>query len=157
MTFTQTALAALLLTVAKLARKFKMDEFQTATAQSVAWLWASESPTDYPPSHWARLACRAVFYGRDLPGCAVSRADALSHSSQGCGMDEAMDTTPGPDVLAAHREQWERITKGMTAKEADLTRLKIEGLANQDIARTLGVSPGRASQIARAIAEEWEG
>jgi hypothetical protein len=157
MTQTEATLATLLLVVARLARMYKMDDFQVATAQSLAWLWSKDSPVDYPPSHWARLACRHVHNGRDLPGCAVSRADALEHSVQGAGMDFKMDTTPGPDVLAAHREQWERITGGMTDREADLTRLKLEGMANKDIARTMGVSEGRASQIARAIAEEWEG
>jgi DNA-binding CsgD family transcriptional regulator len=152
---TETTLTALLLTVANWAARCRLDEGQTVTAQSIAWLEASRCPIDYPASHWARLAVRRVRCGRDIPDCAVSRADALSRSVQGCGMGQVRDGEPTPDLLAADREAMANLVAGMDDQAAKVTHLRLSGVPNQEIAAELGVSPARISQIARRVVERF--
>ncbi len=148
-------LVVLLAVVARWATRCGLDEMGTATAQSLAWLWASKSEVNYPAGHWAKLAVRATRNGRDLPGCGTGHADALMHSTQGAGMGDMKDKSPGPDALAAHREQWERMESGLDERRRLAVEMRLEGWSNFEIATALGVSPGRTSQMAREVMERF--
>lgn len=79
----------LLESVLKWGKKRDLDDFEIATAQSLAWYYSTRHDgPDLPDGHWARIAVRAVCNGRDLPGCGTGLADALSHPWQGAGMAE---------------------------------------------------------------------
>lgn len=153
---TEATLAVLLTVVANWANRRRLNEDQTTKAQSLAWYWANRHHTELPASHWARLAVRAVLNGRDLAGCGTGAADALSHMVQGAGMGEMADSSPPPDVLVAHAEAYEVTLGRLTERHRELADLKRQGASNTEVARTLGLSPGRASQLAREIWEAWQ-
>jgi hypothetical protein len=145
----------LLAVVLRYGRQRGLTAEQIVTAQSLAWYHASRYEGDpLPASHWARLAVRSTLNGRDLPGCWTSPTDAIHRAWQGCGMHEVRDGSPGPDVLAEHREQYERALSE-SQQMRRVAELRVAGLSNLDVARELGVSPARSSQIARRIAEEF--
>ena len=152
--------STLLDTVARLAHRAGLQPDQVATAVSLGWYYATRYEQRYgnsdplPASHWARLAVRATRNGRDLPGCGTSPSDALRHAWQGAGMPEVRDPSPGPDVLAAHREQLER-TLAESPRQRRVADLLIAGTSNKEVAEELGVSPARTSQIAREIVESF--
>ena len=152
--------STLLDTVAHLARRAGLQPDQVVTAQSLAWYYAMRYEERYgssdplPPSHWARLAVRATRNGRDLPGCGTGSSDALRRAWQGAAMPEVRDPGPGPDVLAAHREQLER-TLARSPQRRRVADLRIAGTSNKEVAEELGVSPARTSQIAREIVESF--
>lgn len=148
-------LTVLLAVVLRWCNRCGLDDFQTATAQSLAWYWSSRSAVSYPPSHWARIAVRMVRNGRDLAGCGTGQADALSHSLQGCGMGEVLDKEPSPAVLVEHKELLDKILAEVTEIKRQVVELRLQGLSNIEVAERLGVSPGRTSQIAREIAERF--
>jgi hypothetical protein len=149
-------LSILLNTTAGLARQAGLPPDQVVTAQSLAWYFATryQGIIPLPPSHWARLAVRAARNGRDLPGCGTSESDALHRCWQGAGMPEVRDPSPGPDVLAANREQLEW-TLAKSPQRRRVADLRVSGMSNLEIADDLGVSPSRSCQIARQIAEEF--
>ncbi len=150
-------LAHLLMTVLLLGQRRGLTPEQIVTAQSLAWYYSTRCEQPYPAGHWARLAVRATLHGRDLPGnCWTSPKDALHIAWQGCGMNEVRDGMPGPDVLAEHREQLERAVSD-EPRLRQLADLRIAGQSNRDVAEELGVTPGRASQLARKIAERFRG
>lgn len=149
------SLETLLAVVLKWALRCGLDEGQAATAQSLAWHYRGRCEAQYPDSHWAKLAVRAVRHGRDLPGCGTGQADALMHSHQGSGMPEVRDRTPPPDVLADHKERYERVMAGVGEVKKLVAAMRIEGWSNYEIALALKVSPGRTSQVAREIVERF--
>jgi len=146
----------LLETVLKWGKNRGLDEFEIATAQSLAWYYATKFKGKLPDSHWARVAVRAVWNGRDLPGCGTSSQDALNFTWQGAGMQEVTDQTPGPDVLAAHKEALERVLSELTAIKKEVADLRLAGMATKEIAIHLHVSKSRVSQIAREIGEMFK-
>ena len=147
----------LLETVAKWGVNCGLDEFELVTAQSLAWHYRSNySGPELPDSHWARLAVRAAWNGRDLPGCALSTVDALNFVWQGAGMKDVQDKTPPPDVLASHKELLEKILAEVGELKAEVAELRIQGVTGKQIAVHLNISEGRISQIAREIAERFQ-
>lgn len=151
---TQTTL---LETVLRWGSRCGLDEFQIATAQSLAWYFRTQyKGKDLPESHWARLAVKRVRSGRDLPGCGTSPKDALNFTWQGAGMGEVMDKTPSPSTLAAHKETLERILAGLSEVKKEVAELRLSGAANKEIAVHLHLSEARVSQIAREIFEKFQ-
>ncbi len=144
----------LLETVQRWGQSNGFDEYQIATAQSLAWYYkANYHGDELPDSHWARLGVRAVRNGRDLPGCGTSPKDALNFCSQGAGMMEVMDHYPGPDKLAGDRELFDRMLTTVADKRKQVAELKMAGLMNKEVAKQMSLTPGRVSQLAREIAE----
>jgi hypothetical protein len=143
----------LLTTVLKWGKAFRLDDFEIATAQSLAWYHQSQyQGPELPESHWARLAVRHVRFGRDLPGCGTPEHDALNKCWLGAGMAEVMDRYPGPSTLAAHKETLERILKELSEIKREIAELRLSGMANKEIALHVNLSPARVSQIAGEIA-----
>lgn len=150
------ALATLLAVVLRYGLLRRMTPEQIGTAQSMAWYYqANYSGEPLPDSHWAQLAVRAVFNGRDLPGCATSTHDALNVAWQGAAMGELRDSEPAPDVLAEHRELLERVLAGLSEIKRQVMDLRLAGVPGLAIAEELGITPGRVSQISREIAERF--
>jgi hypothetical protein len=150
--------ARLLEVVKRWAARCGLDEQQTTTAQTLAWWYRRNYRGEVPlsDSHWARLAVRATKNGRDLPGCGTSVKDALLAGCwQGAAMPEVLDREPPPDVLAEHKETLARVLEGLSATKQSVVEARLSGRSNEDIARDLGLSAGRCSQIAREIAEAF--
>ena len=148
----------LLTSVLKWGKACRLDDFEIATAQSLAWYDRSQyKGPALPESHWAKNAVRRVRSGRDLPGCGTPPSDALNKCWLGERMSEVMDRSPGPDVLAAHREAFDRNFDGLGELGQQVAKLKIAGAKTQEIAIRLERSEGRISQISREVVEGfWE-
>ncbi len=147
----------LLETVLKWGKSWGLDDFEIATAQSLAWYHRSQyDGPELPESHWARQAVRHVRNGRDLPGCATPEADALNRCWLGAAMGEVMDRYPGPDMLAAHKEAMDRMLNSLSELQKQVAELRLAGVANKEIAVHLHFSEGRISQIAREIVEKFK-
>jgi len=151
----------LLETVTRLAIKVGLDEERTARAVCIAWndakWFEAEHGWCYPPGHWARLGVRKALSGRDLPGLhPAGRQDALDHAMQGCGMGEVMDRRPGPEKEAADREMIANWWSALTARERLVLDLLDTGMLKRDIARRIGVTASRLSQILQGIVEKAE-
>lgn len=140
--------------VMKWGRKCGLDDFEIATAQSLAWYYKSRyTGPELPESHWARNAIRSLRNGRDLPGCGTGESDALHHVWQGEGMGEVMDKSPGPDKLVMDKELMERLLAQLSELQKEVAELKTQGRKGKEIALVVGLSEARVSQIGREIAE----
>lgn len=95
--------------------------------------------------------------GRDLPGCGTHARDALRHTTQGAGMDEVTDATPGPLDDLIGREDLDRLEARFKEgpKAEVLHRLKL-GQRTNDVAADLGLSAARVSQLRREFYESIE-
>jgi hypothetical protein len=159
----QQTVNKLLETVAKLANRWQLSRDEKERAGVIAWWFWRNRTQDFPLGVWARWACRQARDGRDLPGVrSKNPKDVMNRSNlqrpwQGAGMGSVADKTPPPDVLVMHRERWERLLNSANAQQREVARLAIEGLSNLEIAERLHVTPGRVSQIKRAIADRWYG
>jgi hypothetical protein len=144
----------LLETVRRWGQRCGLDDFEIATAQSLAWYYeATYDGDELPVSHWAQLGVRAVRNGRDLPDCGTGAKDALNFTWQGAGMLEVTDGYPGPDTLAAHREIFDRMFSGLDDLKKQVAELKMAGERTKEIAVHLHLSEARISQISREIVE----
>lgn len=135
--------------------KCGFDDFDIATAQSLAWYYKTRFEGELADSHWARMAIRAVRNGRDLPGCGTRARDALHRTWLGAGMGEVMDKTPAPDVLVASAELYDKIMAEIGDLNRQVADLRRQGLSGSEIAQAVGVSRARISQIAREIVERY--
>ena len=70
-------------------------------------------------------------------------------------MPEVMDRFPGPDVLAEHREAYERTMAELTDRKRQVAEMRLAGMDNGEIAHLMGLSQARTSQIAREIVERF--
>ena len=144
--------------VEKFARKMLRDEETRQTAVVMAWWFWSNRKEDFPPSVWAKCGVRAARAGRDLPGLAGKFRDIwdrMPHWS-GAGMDEVADRRPGPDRIAADREEWQLWLSRLSPSELLLAWDAIDGVQGKDIAKRLGLTPARISQMRRAMFSRWE-
>jgi hypothetical protein len=149
--------AKLLEVVMRWGTRCGLDDFEIATAQSLAWYYRSRyDGPELPDSHWARIAVRGLRNGRDLPGCGTGDCDALHHTWQGHGMGEVVDRSPGPDVLAEQKELMERILAEVSDVKREVAKLKAAGMAGREIAIQVSLSQARVSQILREIADKFK-
>lgn len=133
------------------------DPEMRAVAMVLAWyFWASavRRGRDLPALCFAKAAARAVWCGRDLPGCGVSADDVWERFRcwGGGGMEAVADRRPGPQQEAEWREELDAIMARLTADQKKMVRLARKGVTRtEDLARALGKSPGRISQLRREI------
>ncbi len=139
-----------------------LTDEQTAVAVCLAWYECRQFEEvhgwTFPARHWARLAVLHALKGRDVPGVQRPRneRDALDHALQGCGMENVMDRSPGPEREAADREMIAVWWAKLTQREKLVLRLLDTGMQKRLVARTIGVTAGRLSQILRGIVEKAE-
>ncbi len=141
------------------ASKCRVDDETRSVGLALCWYDWSKRKTDYPPSHWARLALRKARCGRDLPIHANDASDIwarLARQDAG-GMGGLGDRRPGPARLAISREQMRAWEGSLGAREKHILALAREGAENREIARVLGVTPTRISQIKGAMIEAFYG
>lgn len=143
--------------VEKYALSRLKDEGLVVNAIVLAWYYWSRCPDDYAAGHWARLAVRQVWSGRDLPGCGTGAKDALHRASQGSGMEEMQDRrNAGPLDTLIHREELERIRYAGGPKHQEVIALLMSGMPTGEVAEATGVTAGRVSQIRREALEDVE-
>jgi hypothetical protein len=138
-----------------------LTDEQTAVAVCLAWYECRQFERThgwtFNAFHWARLAVLHALQGRDVPGVQPSKKqDALDYAIQGCGMGNLMDRSPGPDREAAERELIGRWWGKLTEREKLVLRLLDTGLQKRQVARAIGVTAGRLSQILQKIADKAE-
>lgn len=136
-----------------IARRIRDDERRSVALVLAWWKW-SRRKKDFPPGIYAWMAVQAVWAGRDLPGVQPGKTqDAWDHLDhwQGAGMGEVVDRRPGPDLQAEWAEQWELFTAKLTERERQMVLAYLDGHRNQDVARRLNVSPGRATQLRQSL------
>lgn len=124
-----------------------------ATAVVLAWHYWSNRPQDFAAGHWARIAVRHVWAGRDLPGCGVRARDAMHRAAQGAGMDELTDRCPGPEKVVEVAELSRLLLATLNARERRLAEMLAGGATAMEVAETLHLSPGRITQIRQALME----
>jgi hypothetical protein len=136
-------------------RVFKDDERRSMTLV-MAWYYWQKCPKDLPPDLWACVAVRAVFAGRDLPGIHPNRKRDAMHYAWLCGhMPEVMDRRPGPDKVAQDRELWDLFHGRLPRRIRKLARGFLNDLSGREVAKMLGVSPGRVTQLRQEAQRDY--
>lgn len=140
---------AMILPVVLSYARLTLRPVQIPEAVVQAWFaWSTAREPDLPPIVWAMHGVRRVRTGRDLPGMGTGAKDALHRSSQGAGMDGFRDhraATPLNTLI--HREELERIREA----GGEVVELLMLGMGTTEVAKAVGVSPGRVSQIRREM------
>jgi len=142
---------------------FKGDDGRVADAVTAAWFpWhtATAEQKKLPASVWARAGVRRVLAGRDLPGVCTGRqwgGDPLERPDtyQGGPMGEVPDRRPGPLDLLVGKEALAELRASATEAHRRLIDLVADDqtLGTGELARLLGRSPSRISQMRRELAE----
>jgi hypothetical protein len=132
------------------------DEELASVAIVLAWYFWRRDAGRNQPRHYAYFAIRHAMAGRDLPGI-KTYTDVFDRLTcwGGAGMGEVQDRKPGPDALVCHAEQIERWEARLNDTQRAVVALRLEGLSNQEVARQVGLTPGRTSQIAREVVEAY--
>lgn len=133
------------------------DELASIALVLVWWLWRNRRK-DFAPGVYCRMAMRHALAGRDLPGVKGTGRDLWDHLARiGGAGDGVKDRTPGPDQLAASREEYHRLLTRLNRQEARMAEaVGEEGLGTKALAHRLGVSATRVSQMRREIAAKCE-
>jgi len=110
---------------------------------------------------FARFAVAWVYKGRDLPGTggAGNQLDALDRPDTvwAGDMGGTPDWSPGPERIVEARERLERFSASLTPRDMTIVRGLADGLPGRDIAREIGVTQGRLSQLKQALRERLRG
>jgi hypothetical protein len=139
-------------TLARIINARVRDEEPASIALVLAWYYWQRDAGRHEPRHYASFAIRHAIAGRDLPGIKDSTDvfDRLTCCG-GAGMGHVEDRTPGPDSLVCHAEQMEIWEASLNETQREVVALRLEGLSNQEVARRVGLTPSRTSQIAREV------
>lgn len=143
--------------VTKWANSVFKDEQLVQDAIGVCWYFYQQTPKalELTAGNFAYVAIRHVRNGRRIPGESDRQQygkDALDRAYwNGAGMQEVMDKRPGPDKIAEAKEQWELLLRKVTPRQRRFVELAAEEMRTIDMARQLGVTPGRVSHMRRAI------
>ncbi len=143
-------------TLARIINARVHDEEVAAVALVLAWYYWRRDSGQHEPRHYARFAICHAIAGRDLPGV-KDYTDVFDRLAcwGGAGMGQVQDRTPGPDALVSHAEQMARWDARLNPTQRAVIALRLEGLSNGEVARRVGLTPGRTSQIAREVVEAY--
>jgi hypothetical protein len=145
--------------VVRHARSLHNEELEAIALVLAWWAW-SHRKQELPPSVWARVGVRHARAGRDLPGIKSKFRDVWDHLEQwqGGSMGQVVDRRPGPAGQAAWKEELAAILAHLSAAQQELAELvQEEGILRTDeLARRLGKTPGRISQMRREIKDVSE-
>src|SRR5205085_2555650 len=111
-------------------RRLGSNDELVAIALVLAWYYWQKADKELPASVWARVAVRAALSGRDLPGVQSSHLpDVWDHLDrwEGGGMGEVRDRRPGPDALAASKEEFRKVYATLTPDQKKMLNLVREG------------------------------
>lgn len=141
--------------VTERANRFLRDEQLVQDAIGLSWFRYRQNPraAEIRAESHAWYAIRQVLSGRRLPGEKARGEDALDHRDtwRGGDLGELRDRRPGPDQIAAMREEWEVLQQNLNERQRQMLRLAQSGMRTKDLAALLGISPARVSQLRREI------
>lgn len=138
-------------------KRLGRDDERAHVAVVLAWYHWRLDAGALPASCYARSAVRHAMAGRDLPGIRTSHGkDAMDRDVWLSGhMTEVRDSAPGPERVAAWKEELAQLRALLTLGERDLVEAVQDGVYRTlDLAAALGLSPGRVSQLRRQLAEK---
>lgn len=158
--FTTTVLPV----VTRYARAVLKDDERVSLAIVLAWYaWrqtTDEKRAQLPATVWARVGVRHVLAGRDLPGVQTShRQDAIERPDtwHGADMGGVTDRRAGPESEAIDAERSARFWDSLTPRERTIARALLNGDKARDVARRVGISAGRLTQIRQQLRRRWLG
>lgn len=149
---------------AAIVNKVFADPDLAGIALVLAWYaWERHRASGKPavePRLFANFACRQVKAGRDLPGVRGKFRDLWDRADRwgGAGMDNARDPSPGPLERLVAQETLAEVLAGIGPKHRAMAELLMDDgtLGTGDLARLLGVTPGRVSQMRREVMERLD-
>jgi hypothetical protein len=127
---------------------------QQSLALTFAWFnWNRATPEQQqlPASVWARQGVRWVNAKRDLPGIGTPANDALYRADSGGAMEGLADAFPGPEQIVMNRERYRTVVDTATDRERCLIEGFEAGVPAKDVAASLGISPGRVTQLRQGL------
>ncbi len=139
--------------ITKLANRCFKDEQKRQDAIGLCWYryQQAEKRLEVTATSFAQFAVKQTWSGRGLPGTGLKERDALDRAWQGAGMGLVQDKSPGPDKIAQDKDEWEAMVKRLNHKQRILLDRCHLDMSNLEMARLMGVSPARVSQVRREI------
>lgn len=134
--------------------RWRLTDDQSCDAASVAWmLWRADGGA-LEPGLYAWCAIRKVRSVQGVPGMGVSAKDVTRRLRKvdGGKMSRLRDKSPGPLERLVARETFECVLAGCSAREKHLIALLESGETAKEVARQLGISPARVTQLRQEIA-----
>ena len=142
----------------EIARKYRFDDDKRTRLISDAWyLWSTASDQSLPPISYVWTTSRRI-WSRDLPGCNASQRDIYQRLTKwdGASMALVMDRTPNQDKSTEETDWllWFATTQ-LNPQQRMLLELTQDGVeTTNELARIMGLSPGRVSRLRREIFEK---
>jgi len=131
---------------------------RTQTALILAWLAWRKTGGRFSGSAYARYAVRQAMAGREMPGLLERRRgckavrERMVPSGDMAGLAERR---PGPERTAAEREHFARFLAALRGNLRTFCQEAAQTRRTLDVARKLGLSPGRVSQLRREAMEVY--
>jgi RNA polymerase sigma factor (sigma-70 family) len=92
---------------------------------------------------------------RGAPSAAGDRTPHPGHATGGNDVDHFASSAPGAEAAAISDETVDRLTRVLSAREAAVAALRLEGLSLGEIAKHLCLSPRTVDQVVHDIKDVW--
>ncbi len=139
--------------VTAIAKKRIRDEQRQQDAIGLCWYEYQQTPNckELPAAAFAVYAVLHTLAGRNLPGLKARGEDAMDHAWHCAAMKDARDPSPGPLRELIWQEEWEILLAKLTPRQKALLEVGHLEMRTMQIARLMGVTSGRVSQVRREI------
>lgn len=134
--------------------RWRLTDDQRTNAASLAWTMWRQDLGEHEGAVYAWWAIRKVRSRQGAPGMGVSAKDATRRLRKvdGGKMARLRDRSPGPLERLIAREEFAAWESGLSARDRHIVAALEAGVQCNEIARQLGISPARVTQLRHEIA-----